>query len=710
MGRLIEIAHQTYNDSASYAQVLKRLRSTTDATYIVEARSIIRPSTSGDPIETSALDVHAVAALDRLTRWAAQALRAPEALVSLAQTDGQVVTSATAPGVPTAAPGTTALCALVIATRTPRAIADVRVEDVHGEHADTVAFVGAPLIDSNDQVLGCFCVTDTRPRPWSIHDIELVKELSISATTELELRTARAMAEREQRWSEGQQAVLELIAERAPLQRTLTELLRLSESHAPGLLASILLVERAGGGRRVLRHAAAPSLPRTFTSAIDGLEVGEGQGICGTAAHRGETVIAMDVTSEPLTPPYVALCHDHGLCAGWATPILSSTGALLGTFTLFYRPSRPPETNDEVVIERSIHLARLAIEQCRDARVLRRSATHARALAREQTALQRVATSVAAETDPEILFALIAEQVGLLLRAKCGYVLRFVDEDRYRTMGSWRRAGAHVQPAGEVAAQGSDALCAELRRGRAVQRRSVLDGNHAFAGRHRIGAPIVVEGRPWGAVVAQRDRPGAFPRDDEKRIARFAQLASVAVANAYARERLATQALTDSLTGLANRRAFDQRLGEETERALRHGRALSLMLVDVDHFKAINDRFGHVAGDRVLVNLAGDLRAVMRHGDLLARIGGDEMAMILADCPHEQALDVAHRMLAAIAADTSLAQRHGVTLSIGVAGLSPGQSADDLLRRADQALYRAKDEGRNQVVSYEREMTHEVRP
>jgi diguanylate cyclase (GGDEF)-like protein len=670
----------------------------------VEVSSITRPPANGDPLARSALDVYAAAALDRLTRWAAQALRAPVALVLLVHSDGQIVTSATAPGRPAATQGTVALCELVVATRASQAIADVRAcEHPHGASDDPVAFVGAPLIDSTGQVLGCLCVTDTRPRPWSSHDVDLVSELSISATTELELRTARAMAEREQRWSDGQQAVLELIAARAPLQRTLAELLHVSESHAPGILASILLLERAGASRRVLRHAAGPSLPRTFTTAVDGLEVGEGQGICGTAAHRREPVIVMDVTTDPLTTPYLEICHAHGLRAGWATPILSSAGAVLGTFALYYGPSRLPKPSDEIVIDRSIYLARLAIEQCQDARTLRRSATHARTLAREQTALQRVATSVAAETDPEVLFALIAKQVGLLLRAECGYVLRFVGEDQYRTMGAWGRAGIVVQPAGQIDIQDANGLCAELRQGGAVKRRSVPDGSHAFVSRHRIGAPIVVDARPWGMVVAQRDRPGAFPRDDEKRIARFAQLASVAVANAYAHERLATQALTDSLTGLANRRAFDQRLGEEAENALRHGRALSLMLVDVDHFKAINDRFGHATGDRVLVNLAGDLRAVMRHGDLLARIGGDEMAMILADCPHEQAHDVARRMLAAIAADTSLSQRHGVTLSIGVAGLASGRTADDLLRRADQALYRAKDEGRNQVVSYERE-------
>ncbi|MEY2513977.1 MAG: hypothetical protein QOJ89_1335, partial [bacterium] len=335
-------------------------------TCIVETRSIIRPQPNCDPAARSALDVHAAAALDvhaaaaldRLTRWATQALRAPVALVLLVHADGQIVTSAPASGGPAATPGTAGLCELVIATREPQAIADARAEHQAGEPAEPVAFVGAPLIDSTGQVLGCLCVTDTRPRPWSVHDVALVRELSISATTELELLTARAMAEREQRWSDGQQAVLELIAARTPLQRTLTELLHVSESHAPGMLASILLLERAGAGRRVLRHAAGPSLPRSFTSALDGLEVGEGQGICGTAAHRREPVIVMDVTTDPLTAPYIEIYRAHGLRAGWATPILSSTGAVLGTFALYYGPTRLPKPSDEIVIDRSIHIAR----------------------------------------------------------------------------------------------------------------------------------------------------------------------------------------------------------------------------------------------------------------------------------------------------------------------------------------------------------------
>ncbi|MBA3746027.1 MAG: sensor domain-containing diguanylate cyclase, partial [Solirubrobacterales bacterium] len=324
----------------------------------------------------------------------------------------------------------------------------------------------------------------------------------------------------------------------------------------------------------------------------------------------------------------------------------------------------------------------------------------ARTLAREQSALQRVATSVAAETNPAILFARVGQQVSLLLGAECSYVLRFVDEKQFRVIGSWGRPGARMMSVGELGTQTPDGLGFELRRGRSAKRRTVPTASHPLHYIHRIGAPIVVDGRPWGMVVAMRDS-AAFLPDDEKRIARFAQLASVAVVNADTRQRLASQALTDPLTGLANRRAFDHRLIDETERALRHHRALSVMLVDVDHFKSINDRFGHAIGDRVLVTLARELVAVMRQGDMLARVGGDEMAMILGDCPPEQAVEVAQRMVEEVASASMLSQRHGVTLSIGVAGLNGGGTAEELLRRADQALYRAKNSGRNRVVAHD---------
>ncbi|MGH2944596.1 MAG: diguanylate cyclase domain-containing protein, partial [Solirubrobacteraceae bacterium] len=440
-----------------------------------------------------------------------------------------------------------------------------------------------------------------------------------------------------------------------------------------------------------------------FESALDGVAAGEGSSIGGTAAARREPVVVGDIAAAVLHPWFAGLAASHGLRAGWSTPIVSS-GAVFGALTVYYRTARAPDAHDRLVVERCVHLARLAIEQVHGAQALRRSATRAQSLEREQAALQRVATQVAGATDPRAVFSLVAEEAGRLLKADAGYVLRFEDEARHRNMGAWARDEQRLLALDALAKHLPDGICALLRTGRHARRCAVEPGRDALWFRHRIAAPVLVDGRSWGIVLAMHDS-AEFPHGDEKRLVSFAQLVSIAVTNARAHEALTTQARTDPLTGIANRRAFDERLTEEIERASRHGRALSLMLVDVDNFKAINDRFGHATGDRVLVALADSLRAAMRGGDLLARIGGDELALILPDCRPERAAVVAQRMLDGVSADSSLARRHGVTLSAGVAGLAAGQAADDVLRCADQALYAAKDGGRNQVVSHDAGMS-----
>ncbi len=675
----------------------------------VESHWSIGPPEGSQAARHPDLDAHATAALDRLTHWAAKALRAPAALVALVDGDHLDIASCTSDSELIGSPDGRMLddlcCEQVLQRAVPLVVDDVRITDpaaaVAGRTA--VAYLTVPLLSAGGHAHGTFCVLDSLPRHWTIDDVELVTELATSALTEVELRAARAEAEREKRWSEDQQAVLELIAARAPLQKTLSELLRAVDAHAPRMLTSILLREPVRGGPDRLRHIASPSLPRSYAIAIDGQTVGEGHGICGTSVHRGEQVVVTDLASDPITAAFADDARAHGVHAGWSTPIRSSRNSILGCFEMYYTEGRAPHPDDQLIIDRSTHLARLAIEQTDNAEQLRQNVRRAQTLAREQTAVQRVATSVAAGTSPEVLFALVAEQVARLLKADCGYVLRLEDGLTYRNLASWTRYPDRAFPTGATADHLPDGAFAHLRAAGGMTRLSLDSEDDPLSFRHRIAAAVQVDGKTWGIIVALRDGRRAFPREDEKRIARFAQLASVAVANAQAHERLAALALTDPLTNLANRRAFDQRLEDETERAHRHTRSLSVVLVDVDHFKTINDRFGHATGDKVLVNLAQNLNTVMRTGDLLARIGGDEMAMILPDCRPEKAALVARRMLASVGGK-SMAQRHGVTLSAGVAGLTVGQTADDLLRCADQALYRAKDGGRNRVISYEEDM------
>jgi diguanylate cyclase (GGDEF)-like protein len=164
---------------------------------------------------------------------------------------------------------------------------------------------------------------------------------------------------------------------------------------------------------------------------------------------------------------------------------------------------------------------------------------------------------------------------------------------------------------------------------------------------------------------------------------------------------LERQSREDSLTGIANRRSFDERLQTEIERAERYGEALSLLLIDLDHFKHINDSLGHAGGDQVLCEAAVLLRDRLRQSDLAARIGGEEFALLLPRQDARGAQAVAEQLREGFATHdfaTGQGDRLRVTLSAGIAQWHAGQTRDDLLRRADQALYRAKAEGRNRVV------------
>jgi diguanylate cyclase (GGDEF)-like protein len=155
---------------------------------------------------------------------------------------------------------------------------------------------------------------------------------------------------------------------------------------------------------------------------------------------------------------------------------------------------------------------------------------------------------------------------------------------------------------------------------------------------------------------------------------------------------------TDSLTGLRNQRAFDERLEEEVARAGRYGSPLSLLILDIDRLKAINDQSGHEAGNAALRAVGGALRVGARLSDLASRIGGDEFAIIAPSTDASAAHALGER-IRALVAGTEKGPLGPVTVSVGVSTLEhEGAAASTLLRAADKALYEAKHQGRNRVV------------
>lgn len=160
---------------------------------------------------------------------------------------------------------------------------------------------------------------------------------------------------------------------------------------------------------------------------------------------------------------------------------------------------------------------------------------------------------------------------------------------------------------------------------------------------------------------------------------------------------LLTQTLTDPLTGVFNRRHLQARLDELTVQTLQRPVVHALLAIDIDHFKPINDRFGHAAGDRVLQQMVGVLAGRKRRGDTLFRTGGEEFCLLLPDTTEADALKLAET-LRELVATPELLPGHPVTVSIGVSVQASAQPPDHWLRQADQALYAAKHAGRNRVV------------
>jgi diguanylate cyclase (GGDEF)-like protein len=190
-------------------------------------------------------------------------------------------------------------------------------------------------------------------------------------------------------------------------------------------------------------------------------------------------------------------------------------------------------------------------------------------------------------------------------------------------------------------------------------------------------------------------------------LAHLASVAAVCLENAVNRERLRLAGLTDSLTGLYNRRHLQHRLEQEVTRAQRYGQSLACLFVDADHFKRINDVHGHAAGDQVLTALAQRLRARLRTSDLATRYGGEEFAVLLPQTEPRNAQVLAEEICASIAAEPVVlesGEQVAVTVSIGVAALPATdqrpavEAGEGLLHAADQAVYRAKESGRNRVI------------
>lgn len=461
-------------------------------------------------------------------------------------------------------------------------------------------------------------------------------------------------------------------------EREAQEALRASDERHRGLIRVMAdgMVVHAGGGAIIECNPAAERILGAARAELVGSE--------GHAFHRQ----ALREDGTPLPPGE----HPSMVALGTGRPV---HGVVVGIAradggTAWLRVSAEPLTlrgGAVVVTTFSDITARLEAEH-------------------EQAVLHRLATLVAGQAPAQEVFDAIARAAGEGLDAAGTAVIRFSpDRAAGVLVGAWTAAEGARAPRGqdEPLKEGT-ATAAVAATGRPARLGGAGPPSPDEPGMSRMGAwasvatPVSVNGRLWGALtVATTDRR-PIPADAERRLGHLADVASLAIMSAEAREQLSHLATTDDLTGIPNRRAFQDRLAAATADARRRGVPLSLVVMDIDHFKRVNDTHGHPAGDRVLVEFALRLGGLVRADEVVARVGGEEFAWIIPGAGADDAVRAAERLRAVIG-DESFRGVGRLTVSAGVCELADA-SDRDLFRAADTALYRAKEQGRNRVVRH----------
>ena len=291
-----------------------------------------------------------------------------------------------------------------------------------------------------------------------------------------------------------------------------------------------------------------------------------------------------------------------------------------------------------------------------------------------------------------ILASFPVDHVAILLREDNSLILRA--EKGKLTPGF--PVGAELPP-------GSGLCGRALQSGKTVLENDVLVVPGYIPGfdetRSEMCLPMVCFGETLGVLALESSRPGAFQPGDVQPLESVADICANAIQNARYFDRVRQLAYVDGLTGIFNRRYFELRMREEIERAQRYQGSLSIIMIDIDEFKRLNDEFGHLLGDEVLRQVSNIFSQHLRKVDVACRYGGEEFVILAPETTGEAAFALADKLRRVVEAWPFPGVPRPVTISAGVAGFPQhGLTRDDLVKAADAALYAAKQAGRNRVL------------
>jgi diguanylate cyclase (GGDEF)-like protein len=471
----------------------------------------------------------------------------------------------------------------------------------------------------------------------------------------------------------------------------LQEILRITVELTSGDAAAISLLTSDG---QAVAPTYSANLPKIFPGILP-----RGQGLIWRIIDTGTPAIVEDYAEQPNAAPSIVR---SGVRSVAAAPIRSHD-TIIGVLIAYGMQSGRQFTSNDLQIVITIGV--------QAGYALRNAQLYASEQRRVQglEALRISMAEITAELEQPKLLQAIIEHAAVLLAASDGVLALYSADTRetevvaaYNTeqsfIGLRQKLGEGVN--GYVA-QSREPLLIENDR-QWEHRRALFTGETPLT---VLAVPLLIGDHLLGVLTLNADgRVRRFNQHDMQQLSLFAQQAAVAIRNAQLFEKVHQLATIDPLTGASNRRHFLDLAANELARADRYPAPVAALVVDIDHFKQINDTYGHTAGDQVLCALVEICHATLRTTDLLARFGGEEFVVLLPKTDAEQARQVAERLRQAISEMAS--ERHPagvVTVSIGLAAREPGDSStlEALLDHADQALYMAKAAGRNCVCIWQ---------
>ncbi|MBI3920313.1 MAG: GAF domain-containing protein [Armatimonadetes bacterium] len=561
---------------------------------------------------------------------------------------------------------------------------------------DDLRQIASVPLRSAEGVEGVMVLGSHHPQPFSPEDLEILT--TVGSQIGMAIENARTFEQARHSLShiQGLLAISQEVARSLSVEAVLDVILAKAKDLIQVDTCAIFFLEERTKELTIVRSAG---LTEDFVRNVR-FKVGEGS--VGRAVSDRRAIAITDVAVDPNYSELEMLSRQEGYYSVLSVPLLGPERVFGGIEV--YSSERRQFTEDEVrLLSIFANQASIAIANAE----LHESAT-SRLTA--LNALFKTVEFLSASSDPREIMDMVVTQVFNLFPCNLAYIMMEKPETHELEVIVSRGFTPEFQKVHVDKQIIPVRKCWAMKKG---NRFEVEDDESDFTcqqimaegpARSYLCAPLTAGGKTFGVMHMSSNEPRRFTKEDADLFTTLANQVAIASERAQLFQKVEQLAITDSLTGLYNYRYFRERLNEAMRHGERYSRSVSLLMMDLDHFKQHNDTFGHPSGDRLLRKVSEIVADCLREVDFLARYGGEEFAVILQDTEKDGALAVAEKIRASVEKATFYGDAENPvlrkTISVGVAALPMDAETDEaLINEADTALYRAKESGRNRVCA-----------